>query len=174
MEIKIRSKKRFNAEHLKKLKYARKNGYIDEVIGNKKLCPNCNKIKTLSEFHKSKKRTNGYQLWCNECGLLAKKKAYHTYRREPEMSRSYSFRLKKQYNMTLEDYYSLSKKQDGKCDICKRKPTKGTKTLVVDHNHKNNKNRGLLCNECNFGLGKFEDNISFLENAINYLKKHDL
>jgi hypothetical protein len=41
--------------------------------------------------------------------------------------------------------------------------------LVVDHNHKNNLVRGLLCNHCNRGLGHFRDNPKLLNQAIQYL-----
>lgn len=43
--------------------------------------------------------------------------------------------------------------------------------LSVDHNHKTGAVRGLLCNGCNMGLGRFEDNIEWLQNAIDYLIK---
>ena len=33
--------------------------------------------------------------------------------------------------------------------------------------------RGLLCSDCNLGLGKFKDNTQSLSNAIKYLKKYE-
>jgi hypothetical protein len=41
--------------------------------------------------------------------------------------------------------------------------------LVVDHDHKNNKIRGMLCNHCNRGLGHFRDDPMLLEFAAQYL-----
>jgi hypothetical protein len=41
-----------------------------------------------------------------------------------------------------------------------------------DHCHKTNLVRGALCNECNCGLGKFNDSAELLVSAINYLKVH--
>jgi hypothetical protein len=66
--------------------------------------------------------------------------------------------------------------QEGKCAIC-RKPFE--KTPHIDHNHKccppskscEKCRRGLLCDDCNLGLGRFKDDIHILLNAIEYVKK---
>lgn len=54
----------------------------------------------------------------------------------------------------------------GKCPICERH----TEKWVLDHDHVQNTFRGWLCNCCNTSLGKFNDDINILNNAINYLK----
>lgn len=74
------------------------------------------------------------------------------------------YRLKVKYGITLEEYEAMKKAQKGKCLICYRK-----KKLAVDHNHKDGKIRGLLCVNCNMGLGLFEDNQILLLRAIDYL-----
>jgi|SRR5882672_4684864 len=68
------------------------------------------------------------------------------------------------YNLTLEEYNGLFQKFDFKCGICA-----GTEKLCVDHDHVTNKIRGILCGECNFGLGKFKDNVELLKQAVRYL-----
>lgn len=68
-------------------------------------------------------------------------------------------------------------KQDNKCAICFNP---FMKTPHIDHNHEccsklkscDNCRRGLLCDDCNLGLGRFKDNISFLSSAIQYLNIH--
>ena len=55
------------------------------------------------------------------------------------------------------------------CLICKTSQDNLTKRLVVDHDHKTNKIRGLLCTNCNLGIGNLKENISYLKNAILYL-----
>jgi hypothetical protein len=42
----------------------------------------------------------------------------------------------------------------------------------VDHCHKTNKRRGLLCHKCNVGLGMVQDSVEHLEKLIAYLIKH--
>jgi protein-arginine kinase activator protein McsA len=54
--------------------------------------------------------------------------------------------------------------QGGRCLICQEE----TK-LHVDHCHETKKVRGLLCRECNTGLGKFKERVDLLERAIHYL-----
>jgi hypothetical protein len=45
--------------------------------------------------------------------------------------------------------------------------------VSIDHNHKTNITRELLCSSCNKGIGHFDENIDILQQAINYLKKHE-
>ena len=59
------------------------------------------------------------------------------------------------------------------CPICMKRTIVGiTANLVRDHDHQTGKGREWICNSCNTGLGRFKDNIQFLESVINYLKKY--
>jgi len=49
---------------------------------------------------------------------------------------------------------------------------RGIKRLAVDHDHKTNKIRGLLCQFCNTALGKFLDDVEILKKAILYLERN--
>jgi Recombination endonuclease VII len=72
--------------------------------------------------------------------------------------------VKKQYGLHEHDYLRLMLEVNGFCMICKTK-----KDLVIDHCHRANMVRGLICQQCNSGLGYFKDNIQFLLSAIQYL-----
>ena len=78
--------------------------------------------------------------------------------------------LKKRYGITFEQYSEMFKKQEGRCAICKTHEKELNKILFVDHDHKTNKARELLCHKCNVALSYFEnyDSRPFIE----YLKKH--
>ena len=54
------------------------------------------------------------------------------------------------------------------CEICGEKAN--GKALAVDHCHRTNKLRGLLCENCNNGLGRFKDSPSLLRKAASYLE----
>ena len=85
--------------------------------------------------------------------------------------------LKKNFGLSLETYYEILKNQNYVCAICKRSeyalnPHTGLpRALAVDHCHETGKVRGLLCTNCNRGIGKFDDKIDRLAEAIKYLSK---
>lgn len=82
--------------------------------------------------------------------------------------------LKKSFGITIEEYNAILEKQKGVCAICGEKETaKGNggivRNLAVDHDHETGEIRGLLCSNCNNGLGRFKDSPNLLTNAIDYL-----
>lgn len=84
--------------------------------------------------------------------------------------------LQQTYRMTLEQHKEIFDTQNGRCGICgKYEPENATayEILCIDHNHTTGKVRGLLCRQCNTGIGQLRDSIELLENAINYLNKYD-
>lgn len=78
--------------------------------------------------------------------------------------------LFKQYGITLLEYNDIFTKQNGMCRICGIHQSQLPKSLHVDHCHKTNKVRGLLCKKCNSLLGFANDNMTILKNAITYLE----
>jgi Autographiviridae endonuclease VII len=78
--------------------------------------------------------------------------------------------LKQEYGITLETYEWMWREQDGLCAICGQ-PERDNKSLSVDHNHKTDEIRGLLCDRCNTGLGKFDDDPSRFRAAAEYLER---
>ena len=77
--------------------------------------------------------------------------------------------LKNVYGITLDQYNEMFKAQEGKCAICQRHQNELTRTLCVDHDHKTNKVRALLCVTCNTDVSVVENR---LEEMTNYLNKH--
>ncbi len=54
------------------------------------------------------------------------------------------------------------------CQSCGR----GGVDLVVDHCHDTGRLRGMLCSQCNVGIGMFADDIEKMRKAIAYLKRY--
>ncbi len=83
--------------------------------------------------------------------------------------------LKFSYGITIEEYEALLLKQNNLCFICQEPETatiKGMiKKLAVDHCHSTKKVRGLLCLNCNMGIGKFKHNPELLRNAALYCEE---
>jgi len=96
---------------------------------------------------------------------------------EAEPQKSYNLM---QFDISVDEYNRLMTEQDGLCAICRRPESslfKGTiRRLAVDHDHETGDVRGLLCGQCNNGLGRFDDDPLRLRAAAEYLeawaKKH--
>ncbi len=90
---------------------------------------------------------------------------YRNYCRNRELNRN--------YGISLEFYNYMLTQQDHKCAICKSAEfgRKTAQSFAVDHDHKTNQVRGLLCHKCNSMLGSANDDIGSLKEAILYLEK---
>jgi len=78
------------------------------------------------------------------------------------------------HGATLDDYDRLFAEQQGKCAICgsTNSGASNNTRFAFDHCHETGESRGLLCYQCNVGLGSFQDDIARLRSAIAYLVKH--
>ena len=85
-------------------------------------------------------------------------------------------RLFHTFGIRESEYEDILVEQNHKCKICGAKGNSDRNgvrysNLAVDHCHDTGVVRGLLCMKCNIGLGNFQDNVIYLESAINYLKE---
>lgn len=78
-------------------------------------------------------------------------------------------RMSARYGLPYHIFQRMLFQQKRQCAICKL-PFKSSKTIHVDHNHETGKVRGLLCHNCNTGLGLYRDNPQTLATAIEYLE----
>ena len=74
------------------------------------------------------------------------------------------------YGVSPEQYLEMYNKQEGKCKICGQESPEG-EYLHIDHNKETGEIRGLLCRECNLGLGAFKDKPENLRKAAEYLER---
>ena len=127
-------------------------------------CSGCKKWLSIDNYSKNKSQTTGIHYECRSCNKL----------------RGRDTNLKNKYGLSSKEVETILELQNNKCGICMQsieisldshKSNYSTRANV-DHCHKTKKIRGVLCTLCNMGLGKFKDDISRLEMAINYLKKN--
>lgn len=149
-----------------------------------KMCRKCQIEKPLDGFYNQNNRKSTKM---SNCKICVKKQAndWHKNNKERNLinvkrwtannkekhNRSMKkCKLKKFYNMTLEQYDNLVIFQSNKCAICDQKEKND---LSVDHNHITGEIRGLLCQMCNKALGLFKTDLGpeLLEKAIKYIKK---
>ncbi len=75
----------------------------------------------------------------------------------------------RKFGMLPGDYDKMLESQGGVCAICRETCSSGRR-LAVDHCHETHKIRGLLCGNCNNGIGRLKHSEALLASAIEYLK----
>lgn len=89
--------------------------------------------------------------------------------RERVVAVSRKARLKRIYNISLEEYDRIISSQGGVCAGCLRPRCPTGKKLSVDHRHSDGLIRGGLCYLCNRLLGLANDNSDLLLRLSQYL-----
>lgn len=159
-----------------------------------KICNSCKewKPKTIDYFYKSKTGSSGLTSFCKDCintrnkkynaehpeALAKSKEKYKNnnkekikedariYRKNNKDKVYYTF-IKQKYGLTESSYKSISDSQNNCCKICGER-FKDSRPHI-DHCHKTGEVRGILCKDCNLGLGRFKDNPDLLLLACDYL-----
>src|SRR5271166_3229682 len=136
-----------------------------------KLCSRCEIEKPTSEFYTRQSGLPSSR--CKECVKEASAQWREDHPKAYERNRAIAVqrsnrdahrrRLRK-YDLTHDEYIDLVAQQKGLCAICGN----GLAT-DIDHDHETGSVRGLLCNNCNRGLGCFRDDPILLQSAIEYL-----
>ncbi len=88
-------------------------------------------------------------------------------------------RFRRYDGMDRETFTAEGEKRKWRCDICgcvpepdkRRRLLDELPYLQVDHCHKTNTRRGLLCGDCNKGIGMFHDDPDRMLNAVRYLER---
>lgn len=132
------------------------------IDGQMKLCSACRNWKSIDSFSRDKSHWTGYAHSCRECKSKVQRAITPARRR--------ATRLKCVYGLTTDEYDLLLLEQQGVCAICKSDNPGHFGVFVVDHDHETGRIRGLLCNNCNMGIGKFKENANLLQDAASYLR----
>jgi protein-arginine kinase activator protein McsA len=130
-----------------------------------KRCSSCKRNKELIAFSKNSRQKDGKQ---NQCRVCKKTFYYNNHQNEKYFLKKQNWKLKNRYGITIEEKENMRTSQGDKCAICNNE-FKSTEDTCVDHDHKTNKVRKLLCNNCNVGIGSFHDNPNLLISASQYL-----
>lgn len=113
-----------------------------------KLCADCSELKPLDEFH------------------LARGQRRHSHCKPCRSARARASHLKRSYGLDETGLQALIDSQGGLCALCRERPA-----AHVDHDHVTGAVRGVLCFNCNGGLGQFKDRPDILRAAIDYLER---
>lgn len=159
-----------------------------------KHCRTCNADKPLNDFYKNKSKPDGLCSNCKLCtsaysrsdkGKASRDRFYakHQVRRRQAASdwdhanpgKIKAWKLRKRcakFGITTERYFALISAQEGRCAICRIDFSTRKYAPAIDHCHKSGKVRGLLCLNCNSGIGKLREDVQILQKAIAYIESH--
>ena len=152
--------------------------FLKASLMNKK-CSRCGIEKPLNEFPKNKTCFGGHSGVCKACRYETIKKNRESgggREKNNEGQRRYrktdtykNTRLLRLYGITLKEWQALYDKQEGYCIVCETHQAELTKPLCVDHCHKTNKVRGLLCSHCNTSLGFLKEDRRIVLRLVDYI-----
>lgn len=136
----------------------------------------CDGCKISREAERSRKKSRA-QYWADVDGMRERARRYAAEaRQDPErferLLRRQHKRRCAQYGLTVDGHAALLSVQGGGCAICGEVDGDSLgRGLSIDHCHETGTVRGLLCANCNNGLGRFKDNPTLLSRASSYLQK---
>ena len=144
-----------------------KNDPVNNPKQRTKFCGTCKQDAPIDLFVKNRAKKDGLQERCTPCRSKHYQEKGKLTRQKPtkEQKRKY---LIKSYGLSVHEFEALYTKQHGRCAIC-NSSNWGKPSPSIDHDHNTNKVRGLLCNNCNRGLGLLGDSTDNLRSALEYL-----
>lgn len=151
-----------------------------------KRCKECNrKYRALSDDEKARRKgirkkykAEYYEKNKKRISERCAKQRQRLKKQDPHAlkKREFSYFLRWKYKMEVEQYDEMFTRQGGCCAICGYKPDKFAEKenkLYVDHNHKTDRVRGLLCMNCNSALGHLNEDLTIIKKAIEYIENNN-
>lgn len=147
-------------------------------------CVRCLKVKQIIDFWADYRRPDNLKAHCKDCDttkVRKKERIKSEKSNNKNISSKLSFDkttknkqidLKRHYGITLEYYDFLFTQQIGCCAICGVSQGELKSPLCVDHDHITKEVRGLLCHNCNRGIGYLKEDCNTIFNSIIYLQKY--
>lgn len=136
-----------------------------------KLCSACRRDKPLDDFYRKASAADGRQTYCKTC-QDSRNAGWATANPDRRAVTSRAAAFFRKYGITFEQRDAMLAEQGGVCAICERAYPGGRwDEWHVDHCHETGAIRGILCNDCNAGLGILGDDPVRLRRAADYLEE---
>ncbi len=135
-------------------------------------CTRCKELKPVTEFTWEKRQR--YLNNCKKC-MSEKTLIWRGNNRHRIKEHDRKIHIKTKYKISMETFDILCAVQGNRCGICRRDlpiAEKKWREVCVDHDHLTGKIRGILCRNCNTGVGHLQDNPDLLQAASLYVRKH--
>lgn len=124
-----------------------------------KICIRCNENKPLNKFGNHPTAKDGKRNQCESC-------RYQLRKNRPKHDHQIKNYRAARYGITMEEFNLMLNNQNNACAICK---SNFIKNPHIDHCHETKIVRGLLCGNCNTGIGLLRDDPKLLKEAFKYL-----
>jgi hypothetical protein len=162
-----------------------------------KCCNACGELKPLEQYYNAPGMRDGRRGDCIDCNKAAKRERHarnaevyrararqwaadnperraayqREYRSRPDVKRrARDAYYRRTHGISADDFDRMLAEQHGRCAICGRAPEREA-AMHVDHDHVDGHVRGLLCIDCNQGIGKLREDPSILLRAVVYLRQ---
>ncbi len=129
-------------------------------------CAVCQEVKSTSAYYRVRSGGSRLQSVCKSCS--SKRHSRYVVEKRQVLRGA---RLTKEYGITLEEFETMLALQENCCAICGKRFGRG-RQANVDHCHRSHQLRGIICNQCNTGLGLFKDDLRLLRQAQHYLSQY--
>lgn len=116
-----------------------------------RFCSGCERFIPIADWFVNRGSKTGLSSYCKECMRIKGAESY----------------LKRRYGLSTSARQQVHESQNGLCAICR-----DASAAHIDHDHDTGQVRGLLCFNCNAGLGQFKDSTALLAAAADYLNVH--
>jgi len=120
-----------------------------------KICDRCFRLLATDVNFENNRRKKDNKITkrpsCRYCRLEKDGKAANT-------------QLKKTWEKRKPEKYELFQ-----CPICEKTSIVGMSRIVLEHNHKTGEPRGYVCDSCNTGMGRFDDDVEIIERAKQWI-----
>ena len=123
-------------------------------------CPSCGEHKPPDDFGRNRATKSGRGTYCKPCHNRIGRA-----NREKHHGSTRAYWLKRRYGIDAVQVEWLILSQGGLCAVCGKHPA-----VHVDHDHGTGLVRGILCFNCNRGLGKLREDPALMRVAVDYLE----
>lgn len=136
-----------------------------DIPAGHQLCPSCLTVLPPDDSVRNRSTKSGYGGYCRPC-----QNAKATASRNRLHGSTRHYHLQRRYGIGAAEVAAMLARQGGRCAVCLRPLS--VKDCHVDHDHVSGQVRGILCFNCNGGLGQFRDDITLLRRAARHLNGH--
>jgi hypothetical protein len=140
-----------------------------------KTCSSCKQEKAVALFYNYSKSKDGKFNQCKTCQKESVRK-YKNKMGKAYYERERYYKWKSYYGLSEEEYKNILDGQGGSCAICGENihlEENNGKRSAIDHCHNSGEVRGILCSNCNRGIGFLGDNSKVVKKALDYLLKFE-